>query len=268
MYKTNSLKIIGFFAAFIVLLSLMSSVSASDWSSIIRKIKDKYESQNTKIKDITTIRDMKMTPEGKEMIMESTAYKKGDKFRIETAIHMPEMPAGMPSMKTIIIYDGKDTWSISPTGGKKKLSDENDKQYKMEGKWWKWLESGKIIGEQKYNGRTCYVVQFEKKDDIPFSKGWFDKEKLYAMKFEFKKTEKGDSLAEIAFSDYRTVIKDIEMPYKTEFSINGKNKFAYDVKSIKVNTGLSDDLFDPDKVEGGSMQEMMKKMMQQKGGNY
>ena len=37
------------------------------------------------------------------------------------------------------------------------------------------------------------------------------------------------------------------------------------IKSLEINKGLSDDLFDPDKVkvEKSDMQEMMKKMMQQ-----
>ena len=46
--------------------------------------------------------------------------------------------------------------------------------------------------------------------------------------------------------------------------MDGSPLYTSFIKSLEINSGLSDDLFDPDKVEvkGPNMQEMMKKMMQ------
>ncbi|PJA61988.1 MAG: hypothetical protein CO162_03450, partial [bacterium (Candidatus Ratteibacteria) CG_4_9_14_3_um_filter_41_21] len=55
-----------------------------------------------------------------------------------------------------------------------------------------------------------------------------------------------------------------ELPYRIEISMDGSPLYTSFIKSLEINSGLSDDLFDPDKVEvkGPNMQEMMKKMMQ------
>ena len=51
------------------------------------------------------------------------------------------------------------------------------------------------------------------------------------------------------------------MPYKTQVFLDSRLISTTVVKSLEMNKGLSDDLFDPDKVEvkGFDMQEMMKK---------
>jgi len=61
-----------------------------------------------------------------------------------------------------------------------------------------------------------------------------------------------------------------EMPYKMEIYIDDQLQSTMETKSVEINKGLSDDLFDPDKVEiRGNMEEMMRKMREQmmkKGG--
>ena len=66
--------------------------------------------------------------------------------------------------------------------------------------------------------------------------------------------------------DFRKVKGDWELPYKTEMYGNNELMSTTLVKSVEINKGLSDDLFNPDKVKikGFNMQEMMKKMIQQK----
>jgi hypothetical protein len=57
------------------------------------------------------------------------------------------------------------------------------------------------------------------------------------------------------------------MPFRTEM-YSGKDLIStVVVKSVEVNKGLSDDLFDPDKVEasGSDMKDMMDQMKKMKG---
>jgi hypothetical protein len=55
------------------------------------------------------------------------------------------------------------------------------------------------------------------------------------------------------------------LPYKIEVFINEEQTMTVLTKSLEINKGLSDDLFDANKVEvsGPNMQEMMQNLMQQ-----
>lgn len=55
------------------------------------------------------------------------------------------------------------------------------------------------------------------------------------------------------------------MPYKIEVFINEEQTMTVLTKSLEINKGLSDDLFDANKIEvsGPNMQEMMQNLMQQ-----
>lgn len=55
------------------------------------------------------------------------------------------------------------------------------------------------------------------------------------------------------------------MPYKTEMFLDEVQTTTVLTKFLEINKGLSDDLFDADKVEvsGPNIQEMMQNLMQQ-----
>jgi outer membrane lipoprotein-sorting protein len=237
-------------------------------SSILEKLEAKYAKFEEEIKDMTTVQEIKVvTPEG-EMVSEMQMLRKGEKFRMDTTMQMsqaPDMPEGMGEMKTIIIYDGKDTWMISSfTGKKKKLSGKDEKQYQRERNWWKLIsEKAKLLGTEKVGKRECYVVKIEE-EEYPFTKLWLDKRNLVLIKNESKGTE-GEIIL-LIHSDFRKIKGDWEMPYKTEMYTDGELMATSLVKSIKINKGLSDDLFDPDKVKikrKGFGMEMMREMIRE-----
>ena len=257
----------------VVLLALVSLTLAvnqgftQNLSSILKELEVKYVKFEEEIKDMTTVQEIKVVTSEGEMVSEMQMLRKGEKFRMETTMQMsqaPDMPEGMGEMKTIIIYDGKDTWMISSfTGKKKKLSGKDEKQYQRERNWWKLIsEKAKLLGTEKVGKRVCYVVEIKDKE-YPFTKLWLDKRNLVLIKNESKGTE-GERIL-LIHSDFRKIKGDWEMPYKTEMYTDGELMATSLVKSIKINKGLSDDLFDPDKVKikrkGFGMREMMKQMM-------
>ncbi len=259
----------------VVLLALVSLTLAvnqgftKDLSSILKKLEAKYAKFEEEIKDMTTVQEIKVVTSEGEMVSEMQMLRKGEKFRMDTTIQMsqaPDMPEGMGEMKTIIIYDGKDTWMISSfTGKKKKLSGKDEKQYQRERNWWKLIsEKAKLLGTEKVGKRECYVVEIEE-EEYPFTKLWLDKRNLVLIKNESKGTE-GEIIL-LIHSDFRKIKGDWEMPYKTEMYTDGELMATSLVKSIKINKGLSDDLFDPDKVKikrkGFGMHEMMREMIRE-----
>lgn len=250
----------------LVFLLGVLTVYGADWASILKQVKAKYAGYKDEVKDITIVRAMKIsTPKG-DMTADSKTYKKGDKFRVETTVEAPNMPEGMQGMQMVVINDGQDVWMINPFMGKQKLPSEKRKDYERQEDWWSWLsDKGKIVGSGKFDGRDCYIVQFEIKD-APFTKIWLEEKDLIVVKAEFE-GEKGHN-GVITFSDYHKIMDKWGFPYKMEVYIDDNLQSTMDTKSVEVNQGLSDDLFNPDKVEvKGNMQEMMKQMMKEKGGN-
>ena len=246
-----------------ILISLVFGTGqgiAADWQDVLREAKAKYATFEKEIKDMNIVQETKtVLPEAGEISFEAKVFEKGNKFRIEATMQMPNMPKEMGGIPTVIICDGKDTWMISSMMGKKKLTDEESKQYQTRRNWWVFLpEEAQIVGIEKIGSLECYVVEIKEKNISPFTKVWMDKENLVLIRAEIKSEKEETMLME--FSDFRKIKGNWEMPYKTEMYLNKKLMSTTIVRSIEINKGLSDDLFAPDNVKvKGSMQDMMKR---------
>jgi len=188
---------------------------------------------------------------------------------METKTQVPGMAEEGGGMETIVIFDGKDMWMISPFMGKQKLPEEKEKEHKAGEDWWGTAsEKAKIVGSEKVGGRECYIVEIQDQKESHFNKVWLDKKTLLVTKAESKEA-KGKAMVWI-YSDFKKIKGDWEMPYQTEIYEGSKLLSTTVVKSLKVNKGLSDDLFNPDKVniktKGSGMQDMMKMMMKERTG--
>jgi len=195
--------------------------------------------------------------------------RKGNKYRLETMTSTPAGRGGaqMPPMTTTIIFDGKDTWMASPFAGKKRLEGDEAKGHSPQLSWTENLEGRLVLlGEEKVAGRSAWVVEVKedkKRETEPeaFSKVWIDTSNYWMLKAE-SKTPKG--VAESRLSDFRKVHGDFSMPFLHEVLVNGVLQSKLVTKGVKVNAGLSDDLFDASKLEsqGMSMEDMFKQGMQ------
>ena len=240
-------------------------IYADDWSGIYEKTKAKYAKFQDDIKDMTILQEISVITPSREMVADSKLMKKGDKFRMENTIDIPEMPKEMGPIKTIIIHDGEDAWMISSMMGTHKLVGNEKKQYEMAGDWWAFLPLKAIsVGSEKIGSHECHVVEFEEGEAGPYTKIWIDKNNLRLMKAESMLPD--GKMAVMSNSDFRKVAKKWELPYKTELTMDGELLSTVVVKSIEINTNLSAELFDHEKAEvkGPNMEQMMK-MMQEKG---
>ncbi|MCK4533040.1 outer membrane lipoprotein-sorting protein [bacterium] len=265
-------------ALLMVFLSLTLGVNqgfAAEWSSIHKKLKAKYASFEKEVKDMTIVQEMQIHRGKKPVISKNKIYSKGKKSRVETSIPTPsnaENPGGKKQMKTIFISDGRNEWVISPFMGKKKLSPKEQKNYQTGANWYDQLPTkAKITGTEKIGKHNCYVVEFKPTDSFSFTKIWLEKKNLLLIK-ALGQGEK-ERVLSIINSDFKKIKGMWETPYKTQMYSGKQLSSTLLTRSLKINKGLSDDLFDPDKVETkGSampagmpnMQEMMQQMMQQK----
>jgi len=254
----------------VILFSAIGQAFSQSVSDILRKAESNYKNFNQDFKDMVMVFDAKIfTPEG-EMTSEMKLFTKGEKSRSEIVMQFPEaagMPEGMGSMQTIIIFDGQDTWMISSFAGKKKLTTEQAEeqmQYQTGMNWWRSIsDKANYIGIERINNRECYVLEIEAGGDSLYSRIWVDKNNLFLVQTEGK-NDSGETMRMI-FSDFRKIKGNWELPYKTEGFLDEVQMMTILLKSFEINQGLSDDLFDVDKVEvsGPNMQEMMQNMMQQ-----
>jgi outer membrane lipoprotein-sorting protein len=256
---------------FVILLWGLNQGFTQDWSTILKQAKAKYAKFEKEVKDMTIVQEMKTGTGKEEVITGIKIFRKGEKFRVETKTQMaqvPEMPEGMGGMETAVIYDGKDYWMVSPFMGKKKLSPEETKGFQKEKEWWKLVsEKGRIVGAEKVDNRECYVVELEEGKESPFNQVWIDKKSLDLIKAESKGSE-GETITWV-FSDFNKIKDDWEMAHKMEMYAEGELTMSTLVKSVEINTGLSDDLFTPpevkeEKKKGPGVPGMMKRMLLEK----
>ncbi|TET05262.1 MAG: outer membrane lipoprotein-sorting protein [Candidatus Atribacteria bacterium] len=254
----------------VILFSAIGQGFSQSLSDILRKAESNYKNFNQDFKDIAIVFDAKIyTPEG-EMLSEMKLFLKGEKFRSEIVMQIPEaagMPEGMSSILVVVIFDGQDAWMISPFMGKKKLTNvqaEEQMYYQTGMNWWKSIsDKAKYIGIERINNRECYVLEIEAEGASLYSRIWVDKNNLFLVQTEGK-NDSGETMRMI-FSDFRKIKDNWELPYKTEGFMDEVQMMTILLKSFEINQGLSDDLFDVDKVEvsGPNIQEMMQNLMQQ-----
>jgi outer membrane lipoprotein-sorting protein len=254
----------------VILFSVIGQGFSQSLSDILREAESNYKNFNQYFKDMAMVFDAKTyTPEG-EMLMEMKLFLKGEKSRSETLMQFPEsagMPEGMGSMLVVVIFDGQDTWMISPFAGKQKLTTEEAEeqmQYQTGMNWWQSIsDKAKYIGIEKIEGRECYVLEIEIERESPYKRIWVDKDRLFLIQAEGDSSD--GNKVRTTFSDFRKAKGSWELPYKIEVFINEVQTMTVLTKSLEINKGLSDDLFDVDKVEvsGPNMEEMMQNLMQQ-----
>jgi outer membrane lipoprotein-sorting protein len=257
--KNKSLKILSLLSAALFLSPL---VHAGD-DAALAKIRAKYASFTKDVADMTMKQEVHMQTGQTEMKQESELFRKGNKFRMNSVMDMggaQGMPQGMPKMETIILHDGTNTWMISPFTGKKMLSENEAGPYRSHQDPSAFLENAEVIGSENVNGRDCYIVKTSAEGGSVTL--WLDKKSLVTVQGE---TGEGETKVRWMHSDFRKVKGDWEVPFKTEMYQGEQLLSVVEVKNVSVNTGLSDDLFDPNRVEvkGMDMQSMMQQMMSQ-----
>ena len=247
---------------------LPANGSAETWESLSKRMIGSCAKYTQGIKDITWTMEMEVPSSEGSFKTTSVLYSKGERFRVEVSMEGMEdagVPAEMAGMTTIVIGDGTNAWIVNPMMGKSQIPAEEGAKYRGQWSCSDYVPvAAEIIGSEKIGGRDCYVLSvLDESSD--YAKLWIDQKSFILMKMEGKPQEGVASM--ILLSDYRKVSGDFEMPYRTEM-YSGKELISTSVvKSVEVNKGLSDDLFDPDKVEasGSDMKDMMDQMKKMKG---
>jgi outer membrane lipoprotein-sorting protein len=229
----------------IILLSLafLGTASAITIEELTEKLSTRYAEGRADVEDFAIVQELEVSG----VKSSQKVYTKGEKFRVEMT--MGAGMEGMPEMRMVVIHNGEDTWILSPMG-RQRISAEQEAQYRQEQDLSKLIPAGsRIAGEEKVDDRSAWVVEIPETDTAsPYTQFWIDTERLVPLKAGLI-TPQGEM--EIYFKDYHEPKAGWELPYRTETYLGGKPFSTTTVKEVRINQGLSDDLFNPEKVEGG-----------------
>ncbi len=251
-------------AAALVLLASGSMLpacgTAETWESLSKRMIESCTKHQQGVRDLTWEMEMDVPSSEGSFKSNTLLYSKGPKFRVEVSMEGMEdmgMPAGMGDMKTIVIGDGKSAWIINPMMGKSQIPPEEAEKYRAKWSCTDYMPvAAEIVGSEKIGGFDCWVLSVIDASS-EYAKLWIEQGGLRVLKMEGRPQEGVASV--ILFADYRKVSGTFEMPFKT-MMYSGKDLISTAVvKSAKVNSGLSDELFDHEKIKvtGPGSKEMM-----------
>ncbi len=247
--------IIYVFSLFLLVPGLnVSAGGMEDLSTLRKKAKERSENHEKEISDAMSVREEKYkTPNG-DATSEVKVLSKGKKMRIERLIRVMDQndqDGNAEGIMNIILFDGQKAWEFTSLLGKEKgkreISNKEWEQRQRLKTWWKWLpDESKIVGRETVAGQDCYIVEVKAEKQVPYNKIWISRRNLRMVK-GIKKDGKRTKL--ITYSDFRTLIKDLEFPFRSEMYVNGKLQSTAIIKSFEINKGLSAEIFDPEKIK-------------------
>lgn len=154
-----------------------------------------------------------------------------------------------------LFLKGGDIWAYFSRTGRIRRIASSAKKAKMQGSDFSYEDvsmlssleedySAKIIGEDKFDGKKCYVLELKpKKRGISYNKlvAWVDKKTFVLRKMEFYKKEKLTKF--LVQKDYKK-IKGYYIPFSTVMESAGKNtKTEMRLSSVKVDVPIPSKMF-------------------------
>ena len=258
--------VVSFVVAVAVSFGLCGSAMSMTAAEILKRVSGRYDKLMSSVRDMQIDQKMIIVQGGQAVTSTVKTMRKGEKYRVEMTSLDNAGGGQMPKMTTVVVFDGKETWTVSPFVGKRRVKQSNVKNATPRIKWSDKLKDRvRLVGKEKVGGREAWVIDVKQAgpddESLPFSKVWVDVKSYQVLK---GKLQLMDKPAEMRFSDFRKVHGDSIMSFLQETFVGGVLFSKIIIKSVKTNVGLSDDLFDPNKLEPArrmdmhEMQEMFK----------
>ncbi len=108
-----------------------------------------------------------------------------------------------------------------------------------------------VMHTARVGGRTLTVIGAREGDRTSPSV-WLDPEFGVVRFITREEGRQGPRLLDLAFSEHRKVSAGFFYPFRQEVFLDGKLLSVTSVRSVEVNTGLQDSLFDPDALREGA----------------
>ena len=260
-----------FFAlSILAVLCIASFANAMDLETLLKNANEFHDGKLAKIDDMTLEYTGTFSgPAGEGMGMTSKMIRKGDKWRMDATMTVPEgqvtmngqaMPAG-GGMETTVLFDGQHIWT-SVMGMKMKMpKDQATEQLSFSQYWTEPPAGSEVTGEETVNGRDCYVVVYPKIDQTESETTiWLDKDYYVNVKSESKM---GGKLVKTLFDDFKPVADGYVLPYSAVVYSDDEKTADVKITNVELNKGVDESLFDAATLGGGEMNMDLEKLMKQ-----
>ena len=228
------LKRVAIIYGWIVILGMSSTV----WALTGMDVFNQYQKQEKHLENMSKTMILQQTMTGQGMQASITMYKKGQKSRVETIIQKSSNPMlGKTGMKNIIIDDGVSTWLFNPMTGKIKEPNDPDEDKEQV------PQKVDYLTKETISGIKCHKIKvfYQSASEIL----WINISNHVLVQ---QVSIDGGSKETTTNSNFKTV-KGVVFPWKITIKSDGSTQ-QMDVKSLKINTKIADDLFDPHQVKG------------------
>jgi hypothetical protein len=101
-----------------------------------------------------------------------------------------------------------------------------------------------VLHEEKFEGRTV-VVLGARAGDRTSPAVWFDPERGVVRLIAREPVGGREALIDRTYADHRPIAREVFYPYRQEMFLDGRLLTRITVRSVEINTGLADALFDP-----------------------
>jgi len=223
-----------------VLMCAMRTIAAGDLPAALRTLEDRCESRRAALKDLTIVTDFVIHSPNGDIPSTHTIRQKGNKVRMD----VEKAGSDYPRLDFVGVTDDKGSWTLSGAGQSKRQGSAYNQQDPNFVCWQFTPETSKVTGEEVVRDRDCYIVEVQVRGTT--NRLWVDRENLTILQHD--EVAPSGTVTRWVASAFHTVTGDLKIPQKTEMYIGDHLMATVIVQSVTFNTGLSDDLFDPDKV--------------------
>jgi len=163
-------------------------------------------------------------------------------------------PGGGPSvppqdLKFTVIFDGRRTWMLNQNNtAPRQIPNEASMRHQSEGDLWMFIdESSDLTRTENVKGTEYYVVEGSDEKGLPIFL-WIDRQDFLIRKAEFQDPQGGRMTFQ--YSDYQPLFQGgPALPRTTEVLRDGRSVSTVQVRNIRVEGDLPDDVFDFKKVQ-------------------
>ncbi|MFC1806976.1 hypothetical protein ACFL0T_01220 [Candidatus Omnitrophota bacterium] len=214
------------------------------------KIRSKYSSYDDEVDDISIkMRTTTYSDDG-DQVVEIDIMQQGKMLRSDmdfTQAGMPDLSDEPAESINSVIYDGQDAWMISPTGKMKMPDVSMDNNQGFAGSWWwDYVDEGAVlIGSEAINGRDCYILDLTSSQSTTYKKVWITQDDLSLV--QSQGAGSGPTLTAV-HSNHQELLGKWPLPRRTDIYDGDKLVMRVDIDKIDVNTGFTDETFDPNAI--------------------
>ncbi len=212
---------------------------------VLREMEEQCQQRHAALQDLTIVTEFIIHAPNGDMKSVHLIREKGKRLRVDIFRSGDAANNSERQPEFVGISDDRDSWTISRAGERHSQGSAINQQDPNFLCWQFTEENAKITGDELLRGQDCFVVEVQVKHTV--NRLWLDKESHFVLQRE--EVPPTGAVTRWVSSNFHTATGDLKIPQKTDMFVGDQLMATVIVQSVTFNTGLGDDLFDPEKVK-------------------